>query len=116
MNQPATIHAEELYQYIQNGEECVIVDVRTEEEYQALHAEGALLLTLDECNADALGQLLAGKGYSKDSSLYLICHSGQRATEAAKALRETFPQAKVILGGTLAWAQAGLPVKPGGRP
>lgn len=116
MNQPATIHAEELYQRIRSGEECVIVDVRTAEEYQALHAEGALLLTLDECNADALGRLLSGKGYARDASLYLICHSGQRATEAARTLRENFPRATVIQGGTLAWAQAGLPVKPGDQP
>ena len=92
------------------------MDVRTTEEYQALHAEGALLLTLDECNAGALERLLAGKGFSKESSLFLICHSGQRATEAAKALRETFPHATVVQGGTLAWAQAGLPVKPGAQP
>ncbi|HYW77590.1 MAG TPA: rhodanese-like domain-containing protein [Gammaproteobacteria bacterium] len=116
MNQPATIHAEELYQRIECGEECIIIDVRTEEEYRALHAKGALLLTLDECNADSLGELLAGKGYSKDSSLYLICHSGQRATEAARTLREAFPSATVIQGGTLAWAQAGLPVTPGTQP
>ena len=116
MNQPATIHAEELYQRIQNGEECVIIDVRTADEYQALHAAGARLLALDECNAEALDRVLAESGYSKDSDLYLICHSGQRAAEAAQKLRTSFPRATVIQGGTLAWAQAGLPVKPGTQP
>ena len=116
MGQTATIHAEELYQRIQNGEKCVIIDVRTADEYQALHAEGARLLTLDECNAEALGLVLAESGYAKDSDLYLICHSGQRATEAALKLRASFPHATVIQGGTLAWAQAGLPVKPGAQP
>lgn len=116
MGQPATIHAEELYQRIQNGEQCVIIDVRTEEEYQALHAEGARLLALDKCNPDALDRLLYESGRSKDSDLYLICHSGQRATEAAQKLLASFPRATVIQGGTLAWAQAGLPVKPGAQP
>ncbi len=116
MGQTATIHAEELYQRIQNGEKCVIIDVRTADEYRALHAEGARLLTLDECNAEALGLVLAESGYTKDSNLYLICHSGQRATEAAQKLRASFPNATVIQGGTLAWAQAGLPVKPGAQP
>ena len=116
MSQTATIHAEELYQRIQGGEDCAIIDVRTTEEYEAMHAEGALLLTLNECNADTLAQLLANRGYSKESPLYLICHSGQRAAEAARALRADFPRATVIMGGTLAWAQAGLPIKPGTRP
>ncbi len=116
MGQPAAIHAEELYQRMQNGEKCVIVDVRTEEEYRALHAEGARLLALDECNAETLGRLLAESGYAKDANLYLICHSGQRAAEAAQRVRAAFPRATVIQGGTLAWAQAGLPVKPGEQP
>jgi rhodanese-related sulfurtransferase len=116
MSQPDTIHAEELYQRIQNGEKCLIIDVRTADEYQALHAEGARLLTLDECSAEALGRMLAESGYPKDFDLYLICHSGQRATAAAQKLRTAFPHATVIQGGTLAWAQAGLPVKPGARP
>jgi len=116
MNQPATIHAEELYQRIRSGEECIIIDVRTPEEYQALHAEGALLLTLDECDADALTQLLADQGYSRNSALFLICHSGRRASAAAQALSAAFPSATVIQGGTLGWAQAGLPVKPGPQP
>lgn len=116
MNQPATIHAEELYQRIRSGEQCIIIDVRTPEEYRALHAEGALLLTLDDCSADALSQLLAENGYSKDSALFLICHSGRRASEAAQALNAAFPSATVVQGGTLGWAQAGLPVKPGPQP
>lgn len=116
MSQPASIHAEELYQRIKRGEPCVLVDVRSGEEYRALHAEGALLLELDRCDCGAMSQLLSEHGYKSDAPLYLICHSGQRATEAARRLKDAFPAAAVIQGGTLAWAQAGLPVKPGEQP
>lgn len=116
MNQPARIHAEELYQRITAGEHCALIDVRTVDEYCALHAEGALLLTLDECTSDSLTQCLTDAGYAPDAPLYFICHTGRRATEAANSVFDRFPQATIVQGGTLAWAQAGLPVKPGTDP
>lgn len=116
MNQPARIHADALYQRIRAGESCIIIDVRTAEEYRALHAEGALLLELDECSPEALSRRLSECGHAAKAPLYFICHSGQRATEAAQRLLGDFPNITVIQGGTLAWAQAGLPVKPGDEP
>ncbi|MGH8126886.1 MAG: rhodanese-like domain-containing protein [Gammaproteobacteria bacterium] len=113
MSQPAQIHAQELHQRITAGEHCALIDVRTAEEYRALHAEGALLLPLDECTPDALAQCLTDAGHGSDAPIYFICHTGRRATEAAEGVFDRFPQATVVQGGTLAWAQAGLPVKPG---
>lgn len=116
MTPNATIHAEELYQRMANGEPCVIVDVRSIEEYRSLHAAGALPLALDDCTPENLERCLSEHGLAADTPLYLICHSGQRAAQAAETLRERFPRCMVIAGGTLAWAQAGLPVRPGEQP
>lgn len=116
MSQPATIHAEELYQRIEGREPCAIIDVRTAEEYRALHAKGALLLPLDECTPDAVTECLTDSGYGMDAPIYFICHTGRRAAEAAEKVFDRFPHATVVQGGTLAWAQAGLPAKPGTEP
>ena len=116
MNHPRQVHAEELHKRITAGERCVLVDVRTAEEYRALHADGALLLTLDQCTSEALSKRLTEAGYDTQTPLYFICHTGQRATEAADAVLAQFPHAAIVQGGTLAWAQAGLPVKPGDQP
>lgn len=116
MSQLARIHAEELHQRITAGEPCALIDVRTADEYHALHAEGALLLPLDECTPDTLAKCLADAGHAPDTALYFICHTGRRATEAAEGVCDRFTHATVVQGGTLAWAQAGLPVKPGNEP
>ncbi len=116
MSRPDRIHAEELHKRITAGERCALIDVRTAEEYRALHADGALLLTLDRCTPAALRECLAAAGYGPDTPVYFICHSGQRAAQAADVVSEHFPRAFIVLGGTLAWAQAGLPVKPGEQP
>jgi len=116
MSHPRQIHAEELHKRITAGERCALVDVRTAEEYRALHVDGALLLALDECTPDALSKRLAEAGYDAQTPLYFICHTGQRAAQAAEAVLAQYPHAAIVQGGTLAWAQAGLPVKPGEEP
>lgn len=111
MSTPATISAESLHQRIEDGDSAVIIDVREPDEYHSLHAAGAVLLPLADVNAASVGQCLA-----ESDTAYFICHSGRRATEACKAVLDNYPSATVIEGGTLAWAQAGLPVHSGEEP
>lgn len=92
---------------VQEG--ALLVDVREPAEYAEIHAEGALLVPLSEFEAR----------YSelpKDRDLVMICRSGARSARAGQYLLEHgYKDVVNLAGGTLAWAEAGLPVG-GGNP
>lgn len=116
MPAPARISARELAARMASGEHAVIVDVRSAEEYRGLHAKGARLLPLEEVSAEKVTECVQAAGGDAGDKLYFICHSGRRATDACERVLGHFPEAAVIDGGTLAWAQAGLPVVHGDAP
>jgi rhodanese-related sulfurtransferase len=88
-----------------------LIDVRTPMEYQELHATLARNLPLDTLNPATVMQDRNG---SKDEPLYVICRSGGRGRKACeKFLAAGFTNVVNIEGGTLAWAQSGLPVVRG---
>jgi rhodanese-related sulfurtransferase len=80
------------------------IDVRTREEFAGEHANRARNIPLDELMT-SLDKL------EKNEPVYLICKSGRRSKIAAEMLvKEGFPQAISIAGGTDAWKEAGLPM------
>ena len=96
---------------IKKGEKIHLVDVRSPAEFQAVHAEGAILCPLDRLNPMDLAQKL---GISSRSPVALLCASGNRAKKAAEMfIKEGIPHCLVVEGGTQAWKAAGLPVLKG---
>jgi len=96
---------------IKNGEKIHLVDVRAPGEFNAVHAEGAILCPLDNLNPRQLAQQL---GLSSTAPAALLCASGNRAKKAAeKFFSEGIPHCLVVEGGTHAWEVAGLPVTKG---
>jgi rhodanese-related sulfurtransferase len=96
---------------IKNGEKIHLVDVRSPAEFQAVHAEGAILCPLDTLNPRELVRKL---GISPNSPAALLCAAGNRAKKAAeKFVAEGIPHCLVVEGGTQAWEAAGLPVLKG---
>ena len=88
-----------------------LIDVRTPVEFRELHAVHARNLPLDRLDPVTLMQARNG---SKDEPLYLICRSGSRGRQACeKFLAAGFPNVVNVEGGTLAWAECGLPVVRG---
>ncbi|HEX3135451.1 MAG TPA: rhodanese family protein [Planctomycetota bacterium] len=85
-----------------------LIDVRTPAEYRALHAEGAILMPLDQFDPAAV-TALAPAG----TITHLLCKSGARAAMAAQKLTLAGCPGVVVEGGTDAWAAAGLPVVRG---
>lgn len=82
-----------------------LIDVRTPAEYREVHAEGAVLMPLDQLDPKAL---------DATKPVYLICEAGTRAARAAEKLRAAgFAEAIVVDGGTKRWIDAGLPVVRG---
>ncbi|MFC3835015.1 MULTISPECIES: rhodanese-like domain-containing protein [Deinococcus] len=82
---------------------AVLVDVREQNEYDEVHAEGALLIPLSEFEARH-GEL------PKDRELVMICRSGARSARAGEYLEQQgYSQVANLTGGTNAWVESGLP-------
>lgn len=105
-----TISVHELYEMHKSGRPVEVIDVRTPAEFHALHCEGARLVSLDRLDPQSV---LAGRVHPSEP-LYLVCRSGSRARQAGERFLATgFTNIVCLEGGTVAWEQAGLPVKRG---
>lgn len=75
------ISAEDAKARMDSGDEIVILDVRTKEEYDAGHIDGAILVP-NESISDAQPELLP----DLDAEILVYCRSGNRSAQAAKKL------------------------------
>jgi rhodanese-related sulfurtransferase len=106
-----SITPRQLHDRLQQGERLHLLDVRTPAEHAEIYVPGVRLAPLDRLNA---AQLASENGFTKDQPLYIFCRSGNRAKQAAEKLEKCgYKQCHVVEGGTLAWAEAGLPVNRG---
>lgn len=86
-----------------------VIDVREPEEFtgELGRVRGALLAPLATVDA-------AAASWPKDEAIVLVCRSGRRSAQAAEGLaRAGFAQPMNMVGGMLAWNEAGLPVERG---
>lgn len=67
----------------------LMVDVRTEEEFERFHLEKSVNIPLDRLE-DALNKI------DPDKSIYLLCQSGVRSLKACRIVKKNWPQARVI--------------------
>ena len=105
-----TISPRQLHELCNAGK-IDLLDVRTPVEYRELHVAVARNVPLDKLDPAAVMQARNG---SKEEPLYVICRSGSRGRQACeKFLAAGFPNVVNVEGGTLAWAECGLPVVRG---
>ena len=95
-NQPMT--TQELQNKLNAKENFVLLDVRTQEEYNAGYIAGAILLPYDEINAKATIVLP-----DKEKEIVLYCRSGRRSAIAKKSLLDLGYQKVVDFGGVKRW-------------
>lgn len=82
-----------------------LVDVRTPEEFQAGHIQGAKLIPLQELE-NRLDEI------DKSKPVVLVCRSGNRSGQAYKLLKARGYQSHSHLeGGMSRWAAEGRPVR-----
>ena len=86
-----------------------VLDVRQQDEYDAGHVPGAVLIPLDQLGA-RLDEV------PNDVELNVICKSGGRSASAVQALTQAGYRAVNVAGGTMAWIDAGHPVNEGSNP
>ena len=93
-----TMTTQELQNKLNAKENFVLLDVRTQEEYNAGYIAGAILLPYDEINAKTTIVLP-----DKEKEIVLYCRSGRRSAIAKKSLLDLGYQKVVDFGGVKRW-------------
>lgn len=104
--QPVSVEASPyLIERVKN-EEWLLIDVRSEEEYNEGHIPGAVNMPHDQIQS-YLDEL---EGW-QDKPVIVYCRSGRRAQLAMKQLSELkFTSLRALEGDMLGWNESGLPV------
>lgn len=107
----SSITPKELEERRRSGQTVELIDVRTPAEFREVHAEFARNIPLDRLDPKAV---MEGRNGNAEEPLYLICRTDNRGKKACqKFLDAGFANVVNIAGGTLAWADLGLPVVRG---
>lgn len=104
-----TVSVEEFAQFITQPD-VQILDVRTPEEFEAGHIQGAVMI---DYRTDPDGFLAKAEAQlQKDKPVALYCRSGKRSHSAAEMMvKAGFTQLVELDGGILAWQAADYPVE-----
>lgn len=106
-----TMSPRELHALKLSGQAIELIDVRTPREFQEIRVEYACNLPLDAIDP---AEAMMSRKHPDAGPLYIICRSGGRGRQACqKFITAGFPAVVNVEGGTLAWAEAGLPVVRG---
>lgn len=94
------ITVKQLKEKVDAGEEIILLDVRSEEEYTGSlgHIDSSLLIPLGELDA----RIEELEEY-KDLEIVVICRSGNRSGYATRILRDNDFKAFNMLGGMIEW-------------
>ena len=94
----ACISAQEAKEMMDTRDGYVILDTRTQEEYETGHIPGAIVISHDEIREKAESQLP-----EKDQLILVYCRSGNRSKQAAQVLSEMGYTNVKEFGGILDW-------------
>jgi len=93
-----TISAEEANEIMSDAQGFILVDVRTEQEFQDAHIEGAILMPSSD-----VGTLAESMLPDKDQTILLYCRSGGRSAAAAATLAGMGYTNVYDFGGIMSW-------------
>lgn len=93
-----TITSEKAKEMIDNDPDIIILDVRTEEEYNSGHIENALLIPDSDIESQAPTALT-----DKEATILVYCRSGRRSALASKKLSDLGYTNIYDFGGILDW-------------
>lgn len=92
------ISPEEAKENLDEDSEIVLLDVRTQSEYESGHIEDAVLLPLDQLNEKA-SEVIP----DQEKTYYVYCRSGNRSATAAQLLVDMGYENIYDLGGIIDW-------------
>jgi len=92
------IKPENLIKKLNQGQEIIIIDTRTKDEYNISHIKTALLINYDNFNPESV------KDFSKSSELVLYCSIGYRSERLGEILIQMgFTNVYNLYGGIFEW-------------
>jgi rhodanese-related sulfurtransferase len=104
----ASIKPQELTVLANSGRELELIDVRTPVEFREIHVGIARNVPLDQLDP---ATVLKSRSCGANEPLYVICRSGGRGRQACERFQQAgFTNVINVEGGTLACAEAGLPM------
>ena len=102
------ITARDLYKKIQLGESPIILDVRTESEFEEARISGSRHMPLGELKPDVFMRDVGNQ------EIYVVCLHGMRADRAIERFEKAgYQNCSRLIGGLQAWIDEGLPVDQG---
>jgi rhodanese-related sulfurtransferase len=102
---PAEVSVQQAQELVQNG--AFLLDVRTQEEWNEAHVDGATFIPLDQL-AQRINEI------PKDRQVVAICRSGNRSAQGRDFLHSAgFTQVTSVAGGMNNWRAAGFPTVSG---
>lgn len=97
------VTVEEAKSLVESNISLIIVDVRTREEYDSGHIEGAILIPVSELEG-RINEL------SKEEELLIYCRTGNRSSNSVNILKANgYTKIFHMNDGIIAWIQAGYP-------
>lgn len=92
------IDQEEARRIMEEEKDCLILDVRTPDEFAAGHIEGAVCIPLE-----TMDRAIGTKLKDKDQVILVYCRSGSRSTRAALKLVQSGYRNVKEMGGLITW-------------
>lgn len=97
------VTVEEAKSLVESNVSLIIVDVRTREEYDSGHIEGAILIPVSELES-RINEL------SKEEELLIYCRTGNRSSNSVNILKANgYTKIFHMNDGIIVWIQAGYP-------
>jgi len=94
---------------IENGEDIILLDVRTVEEYEKVHLKNSVLLPVQELSAESLEKIGLGED-AKDKEIIIYCRSGVRSKTAYDIMNSLgYTNIKSMSGGMIHWKEDQYP-------
>jgi rhodanese-related sulfurtransferase len=86
---------------MRDGDDLLLIDCRTSEEWETARIEGAMLVPLQELSI-RIGELRE----HEDRPIVVHCHKGKRSMTVTSVLRELgFANVRSMAGGIHAWSE-----------
>ena len=89
---------DEAVEMMKNNPDIIILDVRTQAEYEKRHIPGALLVPIEKLREGDFSALP-----DKDKTILVYCWTGRRAEDSAKILSENGYENVYEFGGLVTW-------------
>jgi rhodanese-related sulfurtransferase len=105
------VGADKTRKRLKNGEDILILDVRTPAEFtgELGHIKGAVNLPLDQLSA-RLKEMGSELAPYKTAPVIVVCRTENRSSKAARILKaDGFTNVSALLGGMTSWSAKGLP-------